>query len=54
MIHAQYFVLQGLIFPYNSLFPTCPVGEGKEKGKSEKKKPKMEKTKGKSKIKYMA
>lgn len=54
MIHAQYFVLKGLIFPYNSLLPTYLVGEGKEKGKSEKKKPKMEKTEGKSKMKYMA
>ena len=54
MIHAQYFVLKGLIFPYNSLLPTYLVGEGKEKGKSEKKKPQMEKTEGKSKMKYMA
>ena len=37
MIHAQYFVLKGLIFPYNSLLPTYLVGEGKEKVSSQQK-----------------
>ena len=41
-------------FPYNSLFPIYPAGEGKETGKREKKKPKMEKTEGKSKMRHMA